>query len=292
MPRPKPPHYATKQDDWPTWRNRLHEIIFEADDPVGKAFDIVLMVAILLSVVAVMLDSVAGINQRYHTYLMVVEWCFTILFTIEYILRLICVRRPIRYARSFFGVVDLLSILPTYLSILIPGAHELMVIRTFRLLRVFRVFKLMRYLGEADALKAALYASRHKIAVFMTTVLIIVTVMGALMHLIEGVYEGNPQFSSLPQAMYWAIVTMTTVGYGDITPTTAIGKFLSAAMMIIGYSLIIVPTGIISAEMASGRKPREMATTQHCPHCGKYGHEADAVFCKFCGGRLNPEQED
>lgn len=292
MPRPKPPHYAEKHDAWPAWRNRLHEIIFEADDPAGKAFDIVLLIAILLSVAAVTLDSVAWINERYHLYFIVVEWVFTILFTIEYVLRLICVRRPVRYARSFFGIVDLLSILPTYLSLLIPGANELMVIRTFRLLRIFRIFKLMRFLGEADALKQALLTSRHKIIVFLATMLIIVTIMGALMHLVEGTYYGNEQFSSLPQSMYWAIVTMTTVGYGDITPVTTAGKLISAAMMIIGYSLIIVPTGIITAEMTWGRKPRDQATTQHCPHCSRHGHDIDATFCKHCGGRLNPVSVD
>lgn len=283
-----PPDSEPASDNWPAWRNRLHEIIFEADDPLAKGFDIGLLIAIVLSVIAIMLDSVESIRAQHHGLLNAVEWFFTILFTIEYILRLICVRRPHRYAFSFFGLVDLLSILPTYLGLFLPGAHELMVIRTFRLLRIFRVFKLMRFLGEAAALRQAIYASRHKIAVFLTTVVIIITVMGALMHVVEGYYHGNEQFSSLPQSMYWAVVTMTTVGYGDITPATVVGKFLSAVMMIIGYSLIIVPTGIISAEMAFPEKKRSVATTQHCPHCSRHGHDNDALHCKFCGGKLNP----
>ncbi|XAL98427.1 ion transporter [Phycisphaeraceae bacterium D3-23] len=266
------------------WRERTHEIIFEADTWWGKAFDIVLILAILASVVVIMLETVEPIRLRHGTLLIVFEWGFTILFTIEYVLRLISVKRPLRYAFSFFGIIDLLSILPTYVGLFIPGAHELMVIRMFRLLRVFRVFKLVRFLGEADALKEAVYAARHKIAVFLTTVLIIVTIMGALMHVIESRY-GNPQFTSLPQSMYWAVVTMTTVGYGDITPITTLGKFLSAAMMIIGYSLIIIPTGIISAEMATTKRA-SMISTQHCPQCSRHGHDRDATHCKFCGGVL------
>ncbi|MEM9415461.1 MAG: ion transporter [Planctomycetota bacterium] len=266
------------------WRERVHEVLFEADTGQGKTFDIVLIVAILASVVVIMFETVKPIRAEYGTLLVVLEWFFTILFTIEYVLRLISVRRPLRYAFSFFGIIDLLSILPTYVGLFVPGAHELMVIRMFRLLRIFRVFKLVRFLGEADALKEAIYAARHKIAVFMTTVLIIVTTMGALMHVVESKF-GNDQFSSLPQSMYWAVVTMTTVGYGDITPETTLGKFLSAAMMIIGYSMIIIPTGIISAEMTTSKR-RSMISTQHCPTCSRDGHDRDAVHCKFCGDAL------
>ncbi|MEM6506511.1 MAG: ion transporter, partial [Planctomycetota bacterium] len=220
------------------WWARLHEVIFEADTKQGRLFDIVLIVAILSSVTVVVLDSVQTMPAWADTLFLVLEWFFTILFTIEYALRIICVRKPWRYVFSFYGIVDLLSILPTYLGLFIPNAHELMVIRMLRLLRIFRVFKLVRLLGEADALRQAFYASRHKIAVFLSTVLIVVTIMAALMHIVE-YNAGNPEFSSLPQAMYWAIVTMTTVGYGDITPMTTLGKFLSAVMMLIGYSMII-----------------------------------------------------
>ncbi|MFI4859681.1 MAG: ion transporter [Phycisphaerales bacterium JB063] len=266
------------------WRERTHEIIFEADTWWGKTFDVVLILAILASVVVIMLETVEPIRAEHGTLLIVLEWAFTVLFTAEYVLRLISVRRPLRYAFSFFGIIDLLSILPTYIGLFVPGAHELMVIRMFRLLRVFRVFKLVRFLGEADALKHAVLSSRHKIAVFLTTVLIIITIMGAMMHVVESRY-GNPQFTSLPQSMYWAVVTMTTVGYGDITPITTLGKFLSAAMMIIGYSLIIIPTGIITAEMTHSRR-RVLISTQHCPHCSRDGHDRDAVHCKYCGGTL------
>ena len=269
-----------------TWRARLHEVIFEADDTAGKAFDAVLILAILASVIVIILDSVQSIRQGYHGLFRGLEWFFTALFTIEYLLRIACVRRPLRYIFSFYGLVDLLAIMPSYVGLFVPGAQNLMVIRMLRLLRIFRVFKLVRFLGEADALRHAFVASRHKIAVFLTTVLIIITIMASAMHVIES-SAGNEDFSSLPQAMYWAVVTMTTVGYGDITPQTHLGKFLSATMMIIGYSLIIVPTGILSAEMASEAQRRaKRVSTQHCPSCSRDGHEYDAVFCKFCGEKL------
>lgn len=262
------------------WQRTLHTIIFEAETPAGKAFDVVLLLAIVMSVLAVVLESVASIDARYHTQLRALEWVFTVLFTIEYVLRLICVARPLRYAWSFFGVVDLLAILPTYLVFLIPGAHELAVIRGLRLLRIFRIFKLGRFLGEAEALRIGLVKSRAKITVFLTTVLISVTIMGAMMHLIEG---GRGGFVDIPQSIYWAIVTMTTVGFGDITPTTVLGKFFASLMMVFGYSLIIVPTGIISAEFALGSRHQN---TETCPHCMKSGHEEGAHFCNRCGGVL------
>lgn len=275
-----PQHFAP-------WRARLHEVIFEADDPAGKTFDIVLIAAILTSVVVVILDSVQSIREQYRGLFLALEWLFTLLFTAEYVLRIICVRKPWRYIFSFYGVVDLLAILPTYIGIFVPNAHELLVIRMLRLLRIFRIFKLVRYLGEADALRHAVIASRHKIAVFLTTVMIIITIMAALMHVIESNAD-NKDFSSLPQSMYWAVVTMTTVGYGDITPITPLGKFLSATMMIIGYSMIIVPTGILSAELAGEATRRaKRSTTQHCPSCSRVGHEDDAKFCKFCGANLD-----
>lgn len=264
------------------WQRRLHDIIFEAETPSGKAFDVLLLVAILASVLAVILESVPSIDERFHWQLRAAEWSFTILFTIEYILRLICVKRPARYARSFFGIVDLLAILPTFLSLLIPGSHELAVIRGLRLLRVFRIFKLARYMGEAEALAEGLKASRAKITVFLMTVLVSVTIMGAVMHLVEGPENG---FVDIPHGIYWAIVTMTTVGFGDLTPMTGLGKFIASIMMIFGYSLIIVPTGIISAEIAVGRSKHQQ-NTETCPHCMKVGHARKAEFCDRCGGDL------
>lgn len=288
MPKPNPP-----ANDFAPWRNRLHEIIFEADDRAGRLFDTVLIVAILSSVVVVIVDSVPSIREGpLHGVMIGLEWFFTILFTIEYVLRTLSVRKPWRYIFSFYGLVDLLSILPTYVGLFIPNAQQLMVIRMLRLLRIFRVFKLVRFLGEADALRQAFFASRHKIAVFLTTVLIIMTIMAALMHLIES-NANNPDFSSMPQAMYWAVVTMTTVGYGDITPITPLGKFLSAVMMLIGYSMIIVPAGILSGEIAAeAQRHARRSSTQHCSSCSRDGHEYDAVFCKFCGQELNPKPKD
>lgn len=281
---PPPEHFAP-------WRTRLHTIIFEADTRAGRLFDTALIVAIIASVIVVILDSVQSIREgRFHGLMVGLEWLFTTLFTLEYLLRIISVRRPWRYIFSFYGLVDLLAILPTYLGLFIPNAHELIVIRMLRLLRIFRVFKLVRFLGEAEALRHAFYTSRHKIAVFLTAVFIIITIMAAAMHVIES-NAGNEQFSSMPQSMYWAIVTMTTVGYGDITPDTTLGKFLSAAMMLIGYSMIIVPAGILSAEIAvESQRHARRSTTQHCPTCSRDGHEFDATYCKFCGAPLNPDE--
>jgi voltage-gated potassium channel len=266
------------------WRQRLHEIIFEADTPVGKAFDVALLIAILLSVLSVSLETVDTIDARYHPLLESAEWLFTILFTIEYVLRLICVRKPRRYALSFYGIIDLVAVLPSYLTLFIPGAQQFMVIRALRLLRVFRIFKLGRYLTEASALRQAIWASRAKITVFLASILIIVLIMGAAMHLIEG---GETGFDSIPQSMYWAIVTMTTVGYGDVAPLTPLGKALAAVVMVLGYSFIIVPTGIVSAELAvAAMRP---VSTQACPDCAREGHDVNAKHCKFCGAELNPQ---
>ena len=262
-------------------RARIHEIIFEADTPAGKMFDIALLVAIVLSVAAVLLESVSGIQQRYGAALRAVEWFFTFLFTVEYLLRLVCVGKPLRYARSFFGIVDLLAIAPTYLSLFIPGAHSLIVIRTLRLLRVFRVLKLAHFVGEARTLRLALRESTRKIIIFMGTVLTLVLIVGALMYLIEGEEHG---FTSIPQSVYWAIVTMTTVGYGDIAPQTVIGKMLASAVMILGYGIIAVPTGIVTVELASAGK--KSISTQACPQCGADGHDPDAVYCKYCASKI------
>lgn len=268
-----------------TWRDKLHEIIFEADTRTGKLFDIALIAAICASVLVVVLSTLPEAEEEpQRTVFLLLEWFFTALFTVEYGLRLLVVRRPLRYAMSFFGVIDLLSILPVFIGLVVPGGERLLVVRTLRLLRIFRVFKLARYLTEATALRRALLVSRHKIAVFLTTVLIVVLIASALMHVVEG-NAGNESFDSMPSAMYWAIITMTTVGYGDITPITAIGKATTAALVLVGYSMIIVPTGILSAEIAGGR--RQPISTQACRSCMLEGHDPDAVYCKRCGAELD-----
>lgn len=264
------------------WRARLHEIVFEADTPEGRAFDVVLVVLILAAVVTAMLESVQTLPAGVRDALRLAEWGFTALFTLEYGLRLVSVQRPLRYATSFFGVVDLLAVLPTYLSLLFPGSQSLLVIRSLRLLRIFRVLKLTRFLSEAQALRRALLQSRAKITVFLTTVVVAVSIVGAAMYLVEGPENG---FTSVPMAMYWAVVTMTTVGYGDISPGTPVGKLLASILMILGYSLIIVPTGIVSAEMAQ-QAARTPISTQSCPVCSREGHDADARHCKWCGAAL------
>ena len=268
-------------------RGRLYRIIFEADTPAGKLFDVALLLAIVASVVVVMLDSVQSISAEHRTLLYSLEWMFTILFTVEYVLRLYCVERPVRYARSFFGVIDVLSVLPTYLSLVLAGSQQLIVIRVLRLLRIFRVFKLARYLGHANILLSAMKSSTPKIIVFLGTVISIVVVVGTAMFMIEGNLEGS-EFDSIPQSMYWAIVTVTTVGYGDISPISVPGKILASCLMILGYAIIAVPTGIVSAELV---QYRGRITTRSCPSCLEPGHEPDAVHCKHCGARLAREEE-
>jgi voltage-gated potassium channel len=263
------------------WRSRMHEVIFEADTPSGKAFDIALLVAIVVSVAAVLLESVPEIRAEYGQALRTLEWTFTILFTIEYILRLLAVGKPLRYARSFFGIVDLLAIVPTYLTFIIAGSQTFIVFRALRLMRVFRVLKLAHFLGEAHMLYAALRASSRKIVVFLGAVLTIVTVVGAVMYEIEGPENG---FTSIPLSVYWAIVTMTTVGYGDLAPQTVLGKFLASIVMILGYGIIAVPTGIVSVEIAGALK--DSTDTQACTQCGGEGHATDAHYCKYCGSAL------
>lgn len=266
-------------------RAKLHEIIFEADTPAGKLFDVILLVTIVLSVLAAMLESVGEIQSRYGKILYGLEWFFTILFTIEYLFRLGCVLRPLKYATSFFGIVDLMAILPTYLSLFIAGTQSLLVIRVLRLLRIFRVFKLARYLVESKTLVEALKASRHKITVFLLSVLSVVIITGALMYLIEGPANG---FTSIPRSVYWAIVTMTTVGYGDIAPQTFFGQALAAVVMILGYGIIAVPTGIFSAHLVKHYIDKDRAvSTQACQACSAEGHDAGASYCKCCGSKLN-----
>lgn len=263
------------------WRKKFFEVIFEADTFAGKLFDVVLMINIILSVTVVMLHSVESVRIRYGTLLMAFEWGFTVLFTIEYILRLVCVNRPLRYVFSFFGVVDLLAIVPTYLSLFMKASHSLTVIRLLRVLRVFRVLKFGRCLGEANMLMQALMASRRKIFVFMFTVLTLVVIIGSLIYVIEGQENG---FTSIPRSVYWAIVTLTTVGYGDISPQTPLGQLLASFVMIMGYAIIAVPSGIITVEMA--KYENKNITSQVCPECTQEGHDHDAKYCKFCGANL------
>ncbi len=263
------------------WRYQLYRIIFEADTPGGKAFDISLFICIILSIFAVLLESVAQIRTNYRTALRAAEWLFTLLFTIEYILRLICVGKPVKYAFSFYGLVDLLAIAPSYLSLIVSGTQSLIVIRALRLLRVFRVMKLAHFVGEARVLRTALRASVRKIIVFLGTVLTLVLIIGAMMYLVEGEEAG---FTSIPQSIYWAVVTLTTVGYGDIAPQTVTGKFLASIVMIIGYGIIAVPTGIVTVELSEAR--RAAVSTRACPECAVEGHDPDARFCKACGAEL------
>ena len=264
-----------------TLRNTLHEIIFEAETPAGKAFDVGLIACILLSVAVIMLDSVRDIHETHGDLLRLAEWGFTILFTVEYVLRLICVKRPLGYAWSFFGVIDLLAIVPTYLSLLLPGSHYLADIRILRMLRIFRVLHLSRYVGEVNLLVGSLKAGGRKIVVFLFAIFTVVVICGSLMFLIEGVEHG---FTNIPQSVYWAIVTLTTVGYGDISPQTPLGKAVAALIMILGYAMIIVPMGIVSFEMGRAR-PGEVST-ESCPVCCCEDHDPDASHCKHCGAKL------
>ena len=263
-------------------RYRLHEIIFEADTPAGKLFDVILILSIIISVIVVMLDSVAALQLSYGRLFLQLEWLFTILFTIEYALRLSCIGRPLKYAGSFYGIVDLLSILPSYISLLLPAGKYLLVIRILRLLRVFRVLKLVQYVGESAFLQRALWASRRKIVVFLLSVFLLMVIFGSVMYIVEGPEHG---FTSIPRSIYWAIVTMTTVGYGDISPRTNLGQAIASLVMILGYGIIAIPTGIVTSELAFKRS----ISTQACPECSAEGHDVNAKHCKFCGASLNPE---
>ncbi|MEL6699145.1 MAG: ion transporter [Bacteroidota bacterium] len=265
-------------------RFKVHEIIFEADTPAGKGFDVALLVLIVLSVVVVMLESVESIAHAFGTFFLYLEWIVTVLFTLEYVLRIYAIKKPWNYIFSFYGIVDLLSILPTYLSLVVAGSHFLVTIRALRLLRIFRILKLGNYLRQSEILVLALRASRTKITVFLFAVLTIVIIVGSTMYLVEG-GEGS-KFSSIPRSIYWAIVTLTTVGYGDISPTTDFGQFLAAIVMILGYAIIAVPTGIVSVELAKTEAKEADINTICCPNCGKYGHTSDAVYCKHCGHEL------
>ena len=262
-------------------KERLYEIIFEADTDEGKVFDIILLTTILISILLVVLESVPAIDQEHHNFLRISEWIITIIFTVEYILRIVVVKKPWRYVFSFYGIIDLLAVLPTYLSLIIIGSQSLVVIRAIRLLRIFRILKLSRYISAGQNLGRALWISREKIFVFLFFILNIVVIVGTLMYLIEGPEHG---FSSIPHSIYWAIVTMTTVGYGDISPETPLGQFLASIVMISGYAIIAVPTGIVTAGII--RKSNK-TNTQICDNCMNADHEDDAAFCKKCGEKLN-----
>lgn len=270
-----------KQQKDKNWKDKLHEIIYEADTRAGKLFDIVLLFAIVASIILVMLESVDSIHAQYDTFLDISEWIITILFTIEYFARIISINKPTKYIFSFYGIIDLLSTLPKYLAIIFTGTHSLVALRALRLLRVFRILKLARFIGESNNFIKALRASRAKIAVFLFFVLILCVILGTVMYLIEG---GDNGFTSIPRSVYWAIVTLTTVGYGDIAPHTPLGQFIASIIMILGYGIIAVPTGIVSSEMT---KPIIDTNTQSCPNCSSYGHKDKADFCYHCGTKLN-----
>jgi len=267
-----------------TTKDKLYEIIFEADTKAGKLFDVALLFVILLSILLVMLESVKSIERNYKLILSIAEWSITLIFTIEYIMRIWVVRRAKTYILSFYGIVDLLSILPSYLGLIFAGTHGLVVIRALRLLRVFRILKLNRYTNEGREIILALRASRAKISVFLFAILTLIIIIGTLMYLIEGESNG---FTSIPRGIYWAVVTLTTVGYGDISPATPLGQLIAGIVMIMGYSIIAVPTGIVSAEMSRHYKKPLGPTTQVCPNCLKEGHDKEALYCKFCGTKLN-----
>lgn len=273
-----------------SWKAKLHEIIYEADTPEGKLFDVILLIAIIASIVLVMLESVKGFDIKYHNFLNISEWVITILFTVEYVARIITVKKPLKYVFSFYGIIDLLSTIPKYLSIIFVGTHALVALRAFRLLRVFRILKLARYLGASNMLASALKASRAKIFVFLFAVVIVAIIFGTLMYIIEGEESG---FTSIPVSVYWCIVTLTTVGFGDIAPVTPLGQFIASLIMILGYGIIAVPTGIVSVEYAAqGRIPRVPESevdlnSQSCSNCSAEGHKDKAKYCYRCGHLLN-----
>ncbi|WDE96742.1 ion transporter [Lentisphaera profundi] len=266
------------------WQEKVHEIIYEADTPAGKLFDLALIASIIISVIAIMLDSIPSINASHGDLLYKVEWAFTVTFTIEYILRIISIKRSRSYIFSFLGIIDLLSILPTYLGLFVTGqGHYLAIVRLFRVLRIFRILKLAQYLKEASILISALHASKRKIFVFFCTVIVLVTILGSIMYIVES--SSNPVFKSIPHSIYWAIVTITTVGYGDMAPITGLGRFIAAIVMLLGYAIIAVPSGIITSELTQAVK-NQFNNTTSCPSCAHHSHENDAIHCKVCGEKL------
>ncbi|WP_321319114.1 ion transporter [Labilibaculum sp.] len=265
-----------------TIKDRLYEIIFEADTKPGKIFDIALLVIIILSILLVVLESVPSIERDYHDVLKLSEWLITAIFSLEYMLRIWIVQKPKAYIFSFYGIIDLLSVLPSYLGLIVIGTHGFMVIRALRLLRIFRILKLNRYIKEGAIIVRALRQSRIKISVFLFAVLTMVIIIGTIMYLIEG---GENGFTSIPRGIYWAVVTLTTVGYGDISPSTSLGQFFASFVMIIGYAIIAVPTGIVTAELS--KQTSKAASTQVCPNCLADNHSEDALYCNLCGKKLN-----
>ncbi|WP_318308774.1 ion transporter [Flagellimonas crocea] len=273
------------------WKSKLHEVIYEADTPAGKSFDILLFILIIISVILVMLESIDEFDARYHSELLTLEWVVTIFFTLEYIARLISIKKPLKYVFSFYGIIDFLSTIPLYLSYILAGSQVLLAVRAFRLLRIFRILKLVKFMGEASQLQSALRASRAKIAVFIYVVLILSVIMGTLMYIVEGDDSG---FTSIPKSIYWTIVTLTTVGYGDIAPQTNLGQFLATVIMVLGYGIIAVPTGIVTAEFTKNTKDNTSdddgflvhVNTQACPSCSVEGHRDDATHCYNCGHPL------
>lgn len=285
-----------EQENKHKWRTKLHEIIYEADTPAGKLFDVVLLIAIVASIILVMLESIRSFDERFHTFLNISEWVITILFTIEYIARIISVKKPLNYITSFYGIIDLLSTIPKYLSIIFVGTHALVALRALRLLRVFRILKLARYLGASNQLSSAIKASRVKISVFLFAVIIVAVIFGTIMYLVEGEEHG---FTNIPKSVYWCIVTLTTVGFGDIAPQTPLGQFIATIIMILGYGIIAVPTGIVSAEYTKNtndpnklnkqneEQPKVHMNTQSCPNCSVANHKDKADYCYNCGHKLN-----
>ena len=268
------------------WRLHVQDFMFDGETALGKSFDITVIVAILASVVAVMLESIPEIDASYGSFLYKTEWVLTVIFTVEYVVRLICADSPRRYAGSFYGIIDLLAVIPTYLSVIIPGAHTLLVIRLLRILRIFRVLKLVKYLTALDTLVDALTASWRKVAIFLTAIFVLVIILGSLIYLVEGPQNG---YDSIPRSVYWAIVTLTTVGYGDIFPQTPAGQAIASIVMVIGYAIIAVPTGIVSSEIALARRGPSR-TRKACLRCFETSHDMRARFCHSCGGPLEPER--
>lgn len=264
------------------WQFRLHEIIYESETKAGKTFDITLLACILISIIVVMLDSVDTLHEKFGRLFYILEWIFTGIFTIEYILRLSCIKHPLKYVFSLLGVIDLLAIIPSYLSVIGIGSKSLLVLRALRLLRIFRIFRLVHFLSEMRFLSVAVRNSMRKISIFILFVLTAVVILGSIIYLVEGQENG---FTSIPQSVYWAIVTITTVGYGDIAPVTPLGKIIASFIMLLDYGIIAVPTGIVTTEMALAVKSRLQGTSA-CPACGKEGHDHDAKFCKYCAGEL------
>lgn len=273
---------STKQPVSKSWQLKLHEVIYESNTPAGKAFDVALLIVIFASIAIVMLDSVQAIHQEYGEILYITEWIITGLFTIEYTLRLICIKKPLRYIFSPLGLIDLIALIPSYLSFFFAGTQSLLVFRALRLLRVFRIFKLGHFLTEIHFLTTALKGSVRKISIFLMTVLMLTVILGSIMYLVEQRENG---FSNIPESIYWAIVTITTVGYGDISPITPLGKFVASVVMLIGYAIIAVPTGILTHDLAMlARQKQEIP--ESCPSCSREGHDMDAQFCKYCGSSL------